>query len=180
MKNFAILLFLLCAVLVFGQTKTPSAPITRVYNEAGWTIPGLKNAHVMHGTTPHEANEIIGIAYQITNLEPTDKTNARVPFVWLDSPKQRYSFREREVRAQRITAYEVNSRPYCYRVEVMFFDHNPETKTGGWSGSLDLWYYDETGTGRWTIMDTAGPTVPTGQLLPHVPLPPAWAKGRGQ
>jgi hypothetical protein len=155
---------------LWAQTGQTAEPITRMYKADGWKIPGISNAHPKNDTPPHSSHDRNGVSYQTTVLVPSNTTTVNVPFVWLDSSNHRFSYEERTIRVKEIRAYEANARPYCYQVSAMVYSEDPTSKVGGWAGIIDLWFYDETGYGKWTIMDTAGP------LLPDVPTPPRWAE----
>jgi len=169
-KPVTLLLLVWCGcACVAAQVRMSVEPITRVYKADGWDIPGIKEAHPKVGTKPHSRGESNGISYQITVLVPNHTTTAKIPFVFLDTPNRRISYEERTIRVEEIKAYEVNGHPYCYQVSAMLHSVDPKSHTGGWAGLLDMWYYDESGQGKWTVMDSVGP------LLPAVPLPPKWA-----
>jgi len=171
----SLLLFVWCGcAFVWAQGGTNVESITRVYRADGWDIPGIKGSQPKRGTKPHSLQEANGISYQTSVLIPIQPTTATIPVVRLDTTNRRISYEERRIRVEEIKAYEVNGHPYCYQVSVMLYSENPKSHAGGWAGLLDLWYYDESGQGNWTVMDTTGP------LLPDVPLPPKWAEAQNQ
>lgn len=150
-------------------SETPE-PITRVFNPNGWQVPALKSSHVKNGTTAHVPAVSNSIKYQMTVLVPSvGQELSKVPLVHLDPTQKWLVYDERTIRVLEITRYEVNTKPYCYRVSVMLKSEEPKSHLSGWAGELDLYYYDESGEGTWTVMDTAGP------ILPDIPKP-AWER----
>jgi len=160
------------SVFLWGQS--PAAPptrITQVRNEAGWQIPGLKGATVKKGTTPHSSSQAKGFTYQVTVLTPSPQKKAYlVPLITADAVRQQILYREVEFSPDEIHRFEVMGKPYCYQVSGILHSRDPQTKAGGSAGTIDLLYYDESGDGSWTILDTGG------LLLPEVPQPPLWTR----
>jgi hypothetical protein len=170
-----LLACVVCSLAMWAQSSVPKASqLTRVFNESGWDIPGLKHSHIKPGTTSHSNGAANGFSYQVTVLLPdSDKELAVVPMISVDTTKEEIVYREWKFKVTEIHRFEVDGKPYCYQVSGLIYSENPETRVGGYSGTVDLLYFDQSGTGTWTILDTGG------LLLPTVPQPPSWAaKGR--
>jgi hypothetical protein len=158
------------SLFLWGQSPAPLMPITRVLNEAGWEIPGLKGAHTKTGSTPRSSGQSNGFSYQVTVLVPDPKMKHYVvPMVSVDKDQQQAVFKELRFKPTEIHRFEVAGKPYCYQVSGMIYSQDPRTKTGGYAGTIELLYYDQSGSGVWTVLDTGG------LLLPGVPQPPPWA-----
>ena len=171
MKTLALLgLFLCTSIFALGQVAESPKSITRVFKPNGWQIPALENSHVKRGTAAHVPAVSDERKYQMTVLVPAaGHESSKVSFVHLDPTQNWLVYDERTIRVLEIRRYEVNTQPYCYKVSVMLKSEDPKLHVAGWAGELDLYYYDESGEGTWTVMDTTGP------VLPDIPKP-AWER----
>ena len=158
--------FLLFGCLSISAQTRQAASTTLIFNPDGWRIPALQDSHLKPGTTPHAPAGWGNAEYEATLLRPREGHDlSKVPRVYLDSEANRLVYEEQTVKVLEIRRYEVNARPYCYKVTVMVKSENPKSDEAGWAGEIDLYYYDEAGKGTWTLMDTTGP------LLPEIPKP---------
>jgi hypothetical protein len=164
-----VLICFIGTLAAWAQPNTSGAQrLTRVLNESGWDIPGLKHSHLKPGTTPHSSGVDNAFSYQVTVLVPeSDQVLHVVPMVFVNQEKQKIIYQEWKVKVTQIRRFEIDGKPYCYQVSVLLHSEDPKTRASGDAGILDLLYFDESGAGNWNIMDTGG------ILLPSAPRP-AW------
>ncbi len=174
MRIVRLLLFCLVLLCFVVQAQAPqnARPITQIFNEDGWEIPGLRDARIKPGTKTGPASYSVEMSHGATSTLLVPKLPDKlydVPIITIDSAKQRIVYRKRRYKVIELRRFEVNGKPYCFQVSGMIFSEDPRTKVGGWAGEIEFLYFDESGSGVWTIMD------PHGLVLPEIPKPPEWA-----
>src|SRR5436305_242749 len=138
-----ISLLLISAAFICGQPSDSNSQFTRVLNQAGWQVPGLKGAHLKRGTTAHENGHFKDFNYQVTVLVPdAQQAFYPVPMISVDTAGKLIIYKEIKFKPTEIHRFEVAGRPYCYQVSGDVYSENEKTKVGGFAGTIDFLYYD--------------------------------------
>jgi hypothetical protein len=137
-----------------------------VVNEAGWEIPGLRNARVKPGTLPSSKNKIGDFTYEVTVLVPgRNQVFQSLPQVYLDQEANQLVYKVVDLKILEIQRFEMDKKPYCYKISALVRSADPHSKVSGWAGTLELLFFNETPSGTWTVLDQDAP------VLPDVPRP---------
>jgi hypothetical protein len=163
--------FLLTASLLLGQQPAKQVETTRIFNPDGWTIPGLERARSrVHGRNSPSDKQT---AVQVTGFEPGPRGKLyTIPLITPDPEHHQLDYQTLSIEPIDIYRYEVNGRVYCYQVSIIMHEFDPKSKRGGTGGGVEIYYYDETGSGVFTIMEF------NVTVFPYTPPPPQWVTSR--
>jgi hypothetical protein len=174
MRGFALVVVFtaMVAVLMGGQSSEASGPrgceINEILNLEGWKVPGIAKAVVTLGNARWTTGGMEGVFVEKLKSEVPETA---VPLVsCVSGHPGRLRIRDQAIRVLEILRFTMNGRVFAYRITAQLVKIESQKIRVPLGSEVMLTFYDEDGSGRFTVMQYPGPG-----LIPRLDVP-EWVK----
>ncbi len=150
------------------QPDAPRCSIREVFNRAGWDIPGLSKAKASATTARWTTGGLVGV-YVDTLISKSPESSVAL-LSCLPDRVERVEMRTQALDVKEILRFTSNGRVFAYRITAQLMAIEGKSTRVPLAGELMLTFYDEDGSGRFTVMQ-----YPGSDLIPRLDVP-TWAK----
>jgi hypothetical protein len=175
MKPISVALALIAAASAVGcaqsttrQSDTSGCSIRELSNRAGWDVPGLSKAKASQTHSRWTTGGLVDVFVDTLGSEAPESSVVLVSCV--PGHLERVEVRTQAINVKEILRFSTNGRVFAYRITAQLMGLDETKARVPLASELMLTFYDEDGSGRFTIMQ-----YPGSELIPSLDVP-AWTK----
>lgn len=151
-----------------SQPNKTGCEIREVFDREGWAVPGLSKVKIISSNARWTTNGAEGVF--VDTLKPDAPETSVMLVTCLSGRTDRVEVRNQLVNVIEILRFHMNRRVFAYRVTAQLMGIESKGIRVPLASEMVLTFYDNNGSGRFTIMQ-----YPGSSLIPGLDVP-VWVK----